>query len=612
MKSRDETEGAMRTAIYCRVSTDGQERDGTSLETQAEECLRYARVWGWEVVAVERDGASGAELERPGLDRVRALVRGRRVDVVLAHALDRLSRSQNHVGILDDECGRHGARLEFVTERFEDTPVGRFVRAARAFTDELEREKIRERTIRGKAKRAREGRLAQGNGRGIYGYTYAARGMGGDGRRRVHPEQAAVVRRIFAAFVAGDSCHRIAARLTADGVETLQGWARGEDGELRRIAWHPLSVRRILTNEAYAGRTVYRRTRVEVTVDPATGRKRRRVVEQDPDARIEVPDATPAIIERELWERAQAILADPTGRARTGRAIYPYPLSGHVRCDACRTALAGSALSGGPGRARIRYYGCRNRNLADRSARCRSRYVRAAELEGRLVAALRRALADPAAIVSAYNHLRTARGQGDEGRSEEARRRVEKAEGQLRRLARAVRLAEDDAVAEAVAAEMKAAARAKKAAEAELARREGERAAMGTIDADPAELAALSERVAAWLDPEDLEKMELVLKGLEITVWAGTEGPRATGSLPIHATRQENVHADIRPVVSKVGGHPFRFSFALPQDSGPIAEVRASGWAERRPKWSRLVGHRRVYRADQGSVGFPLQYRDAH
>ena len=64
------------------------------------------------------------------------------------------------------------AGLEFVTARFEDTAVGRFILAARAFIAEVEREKIVERTMRGKEERARSGRIPQAFGRGCYGYTY--------------------------------------------------------------------------------------------------------------------------------------------------------------------------------------------------------------------------------------------------------------------------------------------------------------------------------------------------------------------------------------------------------------------------------------------------------
>ena len=113
-----------------------------------------------------RDTASGFTLERPGIEHVRRLLRAGAVDIVLAYAVDRLSRNQNNIGVLFDEVAQAGARLEFVTEDFEDTAIGRFILAARAFTAEVEREKIAERTMRGKAERARRGKLPQGTGKG--------------------------------------------------------------------------------------------------------------------------------------------------------------------------------------------------------------------------------------------------------------------------------------------------------------------------------------------------------------------------------------------------------------------------------------------------------------
>jgi site-specific DNA recombinase len=530
----------MRAIVYCRVSTDAQEREGTSLQTQEEACRHYANARGYTIVAVERDTLSGAVLERSGLGRLRELIRTRRADVLVAYSLDRLSRSQNHIGILDDECQRHGARLEFVTERFEDTPIGRFIRAARSFTDELEREKFAERAARGKGKRAGEGRLVQGTGRGIYGYRYAARGRGGDGRRSVDEPQAVVVRRIFATFVGGASVHAIAADLNRDSITSLTG-----------AAWPPLTVRRILQNEAYSGRTIYRRTRVERSIDATTGRRRQRVIERPSSDWIEIEGVTPAIITREVWEQAQTILADPPHRARRGRAIHPYPLSGRIRCDACEGPLAGSALSGGQGRTRIRYYGCRNRNLADRTARCPSRYVRAAELESRLVTALRRVLANPLQIVTAYNALQASTQRPDTEACNDAHRRIEDADAQLARLARAIRLAEDDAVTDALARQMNAASHAKRAAEAELERLSNQSPTPQLAVENPAVLAELSTRVANWLDPEDQEKMRMVLEGLEITVWAGANAPRATGTLPVPATCEPRSHADVRAMVTK-------------------------------------------------------------
>src|SRR6187549_617945 len=162
----------MRAIVYGRVSTDAQERDGTSLDTQERACLDFARTQGWRVVETIRDTASGYTLDRPGVERVRRLLREGAGDMVVAYAVDRLSRNQNHIGILVDEIQQGGARLEFVTERFEDTAVGRFILAARAFVGEVEREKMGERTTRGKIERARSGRIPQGFGRGCYGYVY--------------------------------------------------------------------------------------------------------------------------------------------------------------------------------------------------------------------------------------------------------------------------------------------------------------------------------------------------------------------------------------------------------------------------------------------------------
>ena len=160
----------VKALVYSRVSTDAQERDGTSLDTQERECREYAQAKGWTVVECIKDTASGYTLDRPGIERTRQLLWQGEVDVVVAYAVDRLSREQNQTGVLFYEVEQAGARLEFVTEKFEDTAVGRFILAAGAFTAEVEREKIAERTMRGKLERARAGKLPQGTGKGCYGY----------------------------------------------------------------------------------------------------------------------------------------------------------------------------------------------------------------------------------------------------------------------------------------------------------------------------------------------------------------------------------------------------------------------------------------------------------
>src|SRR4051812_10495518 len=87
---------APRVVIYCRVSSTGQE-ENSSLNTQDAACRRFAADHGWEIAGIYREVFTGAELfDRPQLGRLRESVRAGEADVVLAYALDRLSRNQAH------------------------------------------------------------------------------------------------------------------------------------------------------------------------------------------------------------------------------------------------------------------------------------------------------------------------------------------------------------------------------------------------------------------------------------------------------------------------------------------------------------------------------------
>jgi site-specific DNA recombinase len=155
----------MRAIVYSRVSTDAQERDGTSLDTQERACTDFAQQQGWRIVETVRDTASGYSLERPGVERVRRQLREGGADVLFAYAVDRLARNQTKLAVLLDEAEEAGVVLECVTEKVEDSPLGKLAMSLRAFAAEVEREKIVERTTRGKLERARSGRIPRDSAR---------------------------------------------------------------------------------------------------------------------------------------------------------------------------------------------------------------------------------------------------------------------------------------------------------------------------------------------------------------------------------------------------------------------------------------------------------------
>jgi site-specific DNA recombinase len=295
-----------RTIIYARVSTEDQ-MEKYGLPAQLRACREYAAAHGLEVIEeITDEGISGATLERAGLERLRQRVRAGAADIVLMLDPDRLSRSLSHLLIVKPEIEER-ARIQFVTGSFEDSASGRLFFNLKGSIAEYEREVIRDRTMRGKKERAKDGLIV--GGRTCYGYRYEA------GKLIPDPERAPVAQSIFAGYDAGVSLRAITRRLRETGAPTWSG-----------RKWGHSSVRRMLTNETYAGVAHYLRSRRQ-------GQKR---VLRAAEERIAI--TVPALIERAQWERVQARLAQNHGSG--GPSSTAYLLKGLIWC-ACGRRMTG-------------------------------------------------------------------------------------------------------------------------------------------------------------------------------------------------------------------------------------------------------------------------------
>ena len=209
----------MRAAIYARYSTD-QQRDA-SIEDQARVCLRRIDQEGWQFAATYTDAASsGASPLRPGYQTLLADARKRDFDIVVAEALDRLSRDQEDVAALFKLLSFAGVKLVTLAEgEINELHVGLKGTMNALFLKDLAQ----------KVRRGLEGRVRQGrSGGGIcYGYEIArehdARGELIHGGRQINEIQAAVVLRIFTEFANGTSPRRIAFALNREGIDGPQG-----------------------------------------------------------------------------------------------------------------------------------------------------------------------------------------------------------------------------------------------------------------------------------------------------------------------------------------------------------------------------------------------------
>ena len=366
-------------AIYCRVSTDNQEREGTSLQTQLENCLNYCQSKGYDVSYRFSEAYSGLSLERPELDKLRDLVRTEAIDVIVCYSIDRLSRDPVHGVIITQELEKHHVNLEAVTETIDNSELGKLISYIRGYASKLETEKIRERTIRGKRARAEEGRIPSGGGTTIYGYDYIKVSQENGGRRVINEIEASWVRQMHAWLInEGLSTNAIMYRLRALNVPSKSG-----------KIWSRSSVQAILTNPTYTGKFY------------AFTTKNRKRFSQPQSDWIEIEGVTPMIISREIFEASQRQLQ--INRTKTvPHTKYEYLLRGHLRCAQCGRAFV-ARLAGNiqKDKGYYRTYQCMGKlRMYAPLERCQNKGWSANKLEGIVWAEIERYLSKPELIIS--------------------------------------------------------------------------------------------------------------------------------------------------------------------------------------------------------------------
>ncbi|MFC1951816.1 recombinase family protein, partial [Chloroflexota bacterium] len=389
----------MKAAIYCRVSTDNQESEGTSLQTQLEACLKYCRDKDNEVSHRFSEAYSGLTLDRPKLNDLRELVRDEQIDVVVVYCLDRLSRDPTHGVILTQELEKHNITLESVTETVESTELGKLISYVRGFASKLEAQKIRERTMRGRKARAQGGRLpAVGR---LYGYTYLPGKGQGEGIRYINEEPTKWVREMYRWLVEENlSTDQITYRLREFNVTTPsgKGW------------WLRSTVCKILKNPSYYGETnVFTRTYGEpgYKVKDRTKRKNTGVIWKPRKEWINIPGATPAIISEELFNEAQKCLTQ-NKRLSVKNNKHDYLLRGHVFCARCGRTYSGEQgvkLRNGK-RYHYPYYGCIGKRKRITPIPCDNKQHATTRLEDLVWVEVEKVLSQPDIIISELERAR--------------------------------------------------------------------------------------------------------------------------------------------------------------------------------------------------------------
>jgi len=383
----------MRAALYERVSTDAQaERYGLgaqdwALRERAQE-KGYTLAFDGERDAFVDDGYSGGDLERPALSRLRRAVREGLVEVVLSYDPDRLSRSLSDLLLLTDEFERAGVRLEFITQEMDASPEGRMFYAIRGAVAEYEKAKIRERTIRGRLEKARQGKVIS-RAAAPFGYRFDPT----TSTLVVVEDEAQVVRLAFYLYIQERlSLVQLADRLNRQGVGTPE---RGQ-------RWHSSHLGRMLRNETYAGTLWQNRWQGRKVLGKA-GQKAK--VVSTPRAKEEqIPVSVPPIVPLEVFEATQKRLEENLRIARR-HARREYLLSGLVK-HAC-----GSAMGGRTNKGRSYYYCFKSNhvkapiNEKGEPQPCSSKWVTGKALEAAVWETVTGLLQQPEVLLQELEHL---------------------------------------------------------------------------------------------------------------------------------------------------------------------------------------------------------------
>ena len=211
----------LRAAIYARYSSENQSE--ASIDDQVRLCRGLIAREGWSLAEAYTDaGISGATLLRPGFQALMKGAQSGAFDVVVAEALDRFSRDQEHVASLLKQMRFAGIRLVTSAEG----EIGELHVGLKGTMNALFLKDLAQKTHRGLTGRIAAGKSAGGR---CYGYDVVRRrderGEPIRGERAVNPAEAAIVRRIFTMFAAGASPIAIAKQLNAEGLHGPSGHA---------------------------------------------------------------------------------------------------------------------------------------------------------------------------------------------------------------------------------------------------------------------------------------------------------------------------------------------------------------------------------------------------
>ena len=329
----------MKVWLYYRLSRD-EDEELNSLNNQRKIIYNFAVSNGHEVVGESfDDNVSGMHFNREGIDKIYEVVEAGKIEAIIVKDLSRLGRHRTQTALFIDYLREHDVRVLSATENIDtfnendDLIIG-FKGLVNDFY------------ARDGSRRVRTG-YRQKQKEGIVTIPPFGYFKDKNTKKVVVVEDAAeTVRLIFSAYVGGSGMKAIARTLNEQRRKTPalmqmellnKRLPNTQDGILKKYLWDATMVARILRDESYIGTLICHkseRNKINKTFRFT-----------DPEEQFRHENYLPMIVTREIWEQAQALLAErkeKNVRAGTNRGILRY--GGLLRCKDCGRTFIGKRI----------------------------------------------------------------------------------------------------------------------------------------------------------------------------------------------------------------------------------------------------------------------------
>jgi len=321
---------SLKIALYYRRSHDDEKAgDSVSIENQRLILKRYVAENGGTVVdEYKDDGWSGTNFDRPDVQRMLHDAQDGKIDTIIVKDLSRFGRNYIQVGqYIDYIFPAYGIRFIAVDDKVDT------VERNSAAMDMMPIMNVFNEWHAANTSRKIRSVLQASWNTGKYtnwNYCYGYKADGDENRTAIVDREAAeVVKRIYDLRLQGNSYHTIARILTDNGIPNPATYFTRLDGNKANRPcsryWCARTVSWILSNPTYIGSTVQHKT-------TTVSYKNHKVINVPQAEQIVKENAHEAIIEREVWDKVQA-MAKATARGRADKSREVHPLSGLLVCS---------------------------------------------------------------------------------------------------------------------------------------------------------------------------------------------------------------------------------------------------------------------------------------